>query len=322
MNRTTAWLGGALLVAGIIAAVLFGNLREQREQNAQMLARVTALETARTAPAATFQQAPVVSVDEVAAPTGPPTAPSVAPASTLATGRQEESFFDLIRQTMETPEGQEYTRTMAVMSLQQQYPDLAQALGLTAEEADRLIQMLARHQTRTGVARMGAATSAEDAAARQERMRAIIAQEQAHEAELEALLGSRYRPWKEYQRAAMTRQRENVQRQQTETLRMAVSAPGRPVQDAQFEALRAALQAEEQRIRTETGGASARQQLQRLDDNHRRLIDVASAHLDPAQLEGYRRHLQQQADLSRMMISAMEATESAGTRVASPREAD
>ncbi len=322
MSRSTGWLGGALLVIVIIGAVLFGNLREQRKHNAQLLGRVTALEAARAPAPARLQPAPVVNVGDVAAATGALTAPPAAPADTPAAAGQGESFLEVIRQTMETPEGQEYTRTMLVSSLRRQYPDLAQALGLTEEEADSLIQMLARHQTSAGFARMGAATSAEDASARQERMRAINAQEQAHEAELEALLGSRYMQWKDYQRSATNRQRENLQRQQAEALRMAVSVPGRPVQDAQFEALRAALQAEQRRIQTETGGASARQQLQLLDDNHRRLIDVAAAHLDPAQLEGYRRHLQQEADMTRVMMGTMNAMESAGNRETAPRAAD
>lgn len=319
MNRWTGLLGGALLMIGIVAVVIFGNLRAQREHNAQLLARITALEGAHV-PATIGHAAPLAAINDSAA-----LAATIAPESPAQSGAaaagQAESLLDMIRQTMESQEGQDFRRTMAVMNLRQQHPDLAKALGLAEEEVDRLIEMLARHDTAIGIRRAGVAAGGHDAASRQELMRGIAEQEQSHEAEVEAMLGNKYMQWKDYQRMSAARQREAMQHRQVEQLRTAVSVSGRPVQQAQFDALRAALQAEERRIQVETRGASTRQQLERQAEDHRRLVDVAAAHLDPLQLEGYRRHLQQQSDLMRAIVGAG-AMDAGGGGRAAPRAAD
>jgi hypothetical protein len=123
--------------------------------------------------------------------------------------------------------------------------------------------------------------------------------EQAHEAELLALLGERYPKWKEYERTAGQRQQEEWARREAEQLRSAVSPAGNALNDAQFQSLHAALKAEEQRINQEPGSQSMQQEVQRMTETHRRLIDVASGYLNAQQLEGYRRRLQQQADMAR-----------------------
>lgn len=304
MDKKNAVLGGVLLVIGIVVAVLFIEVKSQRERNAGLLARVTELEAAR------LLAAPVagVTTQPASAPQGGSTGPAEPAAATAAApvpAGEVNPVGEMVRQMIESEEGREYTRSMSVLALKEQYPDLAQALGLTEEQAGKLIDLLARHRVETGVDRMTLIDTPRNRAAAERLARSIAEKDQAKEGELAALLGDKYMQWKDYQRTAADRHREDLQRRQVEQLRTAVSAPGRPVGDAQFSALRAELDAEQQRIQVESRGLGLQQQVARVTDDNQRLLDVASRHLDPVQLESYRRHLRQQADLMRMMAGAM-----------------
>lgn len=302
MNQTSTILGAALLICGIVAVLLSGEVREQRERNALLLARVEALEAARIAPGGPRPMAPVneASVATMPAPIAAATGP--------APGQdgQNVPLAAMLRQSMDTEAGREFTRSMMAMTLAQQYPDVGAELGLGAGQVDRLFQMLARHSTEVGIERVGALTGSADQASREEAMRSLAATEQANEAELSELLGADYPRWKEYQRNATVRQQEESARRQTAELRNAVST-GRPIDDAQFEALRAAIAEEERRIQMESRGLASAQHLQRLSADHQRLADVASRYLDARQLQGYQRHLRQQADMQRVILGALTA---------------
>lgn len=315
MNRLAVVLGGALLVVGIVALVLLGELRSQRAGNAQLAQRVAALEESRRP---SITGAPVVPVPATA--DGPQPAAASPAGAQASPGAEVDSFGTLVRQMLDTDEGREYARSITATALARQYPDLEKELGLTEEEARSLIDLLALQRTQAGSERISLMTGTQDAAARAALSRDINAQVQAHEGEVAALLGDRYPQWKEYQRTAAARQREDTRRRQAEELRRAVSAGGRAVDDAQFDLLRAALQAEEQRIQVESRGFNAQQQLQDLPEQHRRLLDVAAGYLDPAQLDGYRRHLRQQADMARMVVGAMGLTGAA--QATAPQPAD
>lgn len=219
---------------------------------------------------------------------------------------------------MESEEGREATRSMAVLALNEQYADLAQALGLTEEQARQLIDLLASQRVETGMDRVTLINTPGNRAAAERLASNLAEKEQAQEGQIAALLGDKYMQWKDYQRTAANRQREDLQRRQVEQLRTAVSAPGRPVGDAQFSALRAALDAEQQRIQVESRGLGLQQQVARVAEDHQRLLDVAAVHLDPVQLESYRRHLRQQADMMRMMAGAMGAVSGAAAPAPAP----
>lgn len=302
MKQTSSILGAALLICGIVAVLLSGEVREQRERNALLLARVEALEAGRMASSGPRSVATVneTSAAAMAAPIAAVTGPSP--------GQDGENvpFAAMLRQSMDTEAGREFTRTMMATSLAQEYPDVGAELGLSTGQVDRLFQMLARHRTDVGIDRVGMLTGSADRASREEAMRSIAAAEQANEAQLSELLGADYPRWKEYQRNAAVRQREESTRRQTAEFRAAVSA-GRPIDDAQFESLRAAIAEEERRIQMESRGLAGTQQLQRLSADHQRLADVASRYLDAQQLQGYQRHLRQQGDMQRMLLGTLAA---------------
>jgi hypothetical protein len=92
------------------------------------------------------------------------------------------------------------------------------------------------------------------------------------------------------------RQQQEHARVEREELRHAITADGAPLTDPQFELLDAAITAEQKRIDKEFSAMSLKQQTQRRPDTSRRLADVAAPHLNPQQLDRYRRYLQQQQD--------------------------
>jgi hypothetical protein len=79
---------------------------------------------------------------------------------------------------------------------------------------------------------------------------------------------------------------------------------------------REAVEAEQQRFERESPIGSVQQYAQRLPEMNRRLLTVASEHLDADQLEGFQRYLQQQEDVARMMGGMMGGAAGAATPAA------
>lgn len=305
MKRLAMGLAMALLVIGIVAVHLWRELHGERQRTTELAARIATLESARATPISIAEAArPILDVG-AASPAAGSTAPATQPE------RSEANIFLAAREQMlGSPEGREFALTVVRMGLEQQYPDVAKELGLGADEVERLFDLLAKHAIEAGPdlakQQMGATG---DQVALEEMARQIEAKQQANEAELSALLGNRYSKWQEYEQASNERQRDQWTRQGREQLRAAVSPAGNALNDAQFDALHAALDAEEKRINEESRGQSMQQELQRMPETHRRLIEVASGHLNAQQLEGYRRHLRQEAEMSRAIAGAMGAAQ-------------
>jgi hypothetical protein len=298
LQKLSLILGAALLVISIIAAQLWLELRAEREQGRQLLAHAPVQEPAPAAPVA-----------------DPPLAESVAPmpAAPAQSGTRETSpageanqVVAGLQETMNTPQGREFVRTMMVTMLHQEYPDLAKALNLSQAEADKLIDLLAGQRAELGMEAGLRLAGTQDPAARQEQARQLAEKEQAIEAEVAALLGDRYPKWQEYERTAATRRRAQSASQQKNQLRAAIGSRNNPLSDAQFEPLAAALAVEQQRIDQDSRGLSMQQQLQRITEDQRRLADVATVYLNAEQLERYKRHLQQQAQMARAVAGMVD----------------
>jgi hypothetical protein len=303
MKKLAIALGFALLAVGVLWGYLLRESRAERRTTAELESRLAALESGARDSSSSQGTARVPETG------GTPFADGsavIAPAGPQAAGGNVDSMAAAVRQMLNSPQGREFARTTTRMMLEERYPDLARELGLSPEEVDKLLDLMADHATDAGMDRINL-EELPDRAAREDMARQLAQREQAYQGELAALLGGRYEQWKEYERGAMERQRETLARRELEQLRSAVSPAGNAVSDAQLQSLHAALDAEQKRITQESLGQSMQQELQRLTEDHRRLIDVASAHLNAQQLEGYRRHLQQQADMARMMMSAMGA---------------
>jgi hypothetical protein len=139
--------------------------------------------------------------------------------------------------------------------------------------------------------------SAQDREARRRKTR------ETEDAELQALLGSKYVAWKDYQEILPAWVQRN-------DLRAVLDAAGVPVTEAQDDALINALSAEQRIINQTrtftTQGNSNGFLAQYTPENRQRLVDAVAPYMSPQQLDGYKRLLerkaaQEQANLSIQM---------------------
>jgi hypothetical protein len=305
MKKLAIALGGVLVVFSATAAYLWLESAAQHDQNVAAAARVSAAELAQSSGSPALpptQGLPNAVVSSATAP-GNATQVGAATAASAASGTSAAAGTNPLAQAMQqlqnSPEGQEMTRIMVRQMLEQEYEDLAKEMNLSPDKAAKVLDLLAMRRMEQGTDMLSMSNSPQDRAAREQNARALAKREQAFQSELSALLGSSYPKWGEYQTKAAERQRAMYTRMGQEQLRDSINASGTPLTDAQFQYLNKALEAEQSRIDRET--TSVQQQLQRLPETNRRLIEVASAHLNPRQLQQYRQYLQQQQETISMM---------------------
>lgn len=303
MNRLTLAAWAVCLGAAVVAAVLWRDLRVEQQRHAVLQARVAALETGSIGlPAAAVVVPSATSAPAPAAPQPAPGSPAVAP-TTPAAG----SLAAAVQEMINTPGGQEFQRVMLRQSLAAQYPDLQKELGLSPAQADRLLDLLVKQRVdieseRARIARDGSL----DRAAREAQGRRLAEKEQAYQREIATLLGDKNEAWNEYQSASSGRQRQRWERQGVEELRSAISTASNPLSPAMFDPLVKALDGEQKKIDQELRGVSAAGQVQRIEQDQQRLMNVASAYLNADQMQRYRRHLDGRAQMMRAMIGMIE----------------
>jgi hypothetical protein len=303
MKKLATALGMVLILVGTMSVLLWRQLEAERARNAEALIHVTALESmaadhVAATPGGAGAEAPVEL--SAATPSGP--GPGTLAAAGQSSPRGSNPLAAQIEQLRNSAEGREFQQIMMRRMLEEQYPDLAKELDLSPEKAGKLLDLLAKQRADLGSDLLGQQTGgAGDRAAREESARALARKEQAYEGELATLLGDSYKKFKEYQDEAASRQRAQYARQETESLRKAIDSGGAPLTDAQFQYLNSALASEQKRIDATSGGLNMQQQVQRMAEDNRRLVEVAAAHLNPQQLERYKRYLEQRAE----MVGAM-----------------
>lgn len=302
MKVVAAGLAVALLALGMLGGKLWRDLRAARAANQALVAGTLAAPPVQGAPHSEASSL-VVPPQQQAVPPASPAVP------TPGVADADESMADMVKAAgayFDTPEGQELQRAIARQQLQQQYGDIAEKLGLSTAEVEKLLDMLVRHQMIEAPIQMEAMTGGGDGAATDALYRRLALTERTHGMELQELLGDRFPRWLEYQRDAANRQREGLHQRQSQQLRTMITASGRhPLTDPQFEALSAALTAEEQRFDREHMVRTEQEMLAVMDQRARRLGEVAAVHLNSEQLAQYRAYLQQQADTVRAMAGMM-----------------
>jgi hypothetical protein len=295
MKTLAAVLAVALVAIGAAGGKLWRDLRDERAHNRELAATP---QPVKAAPALALP-AP----GHPAPPVAPGETPEVVPAPVKRTvATQAGTMMESTRQLLASPEGQDFQRTMMRTMLAQQYPDLEKALGLTAAQAEALLDLLSKQASADAAEQQQLLAEPEDPAERAALYRRINETERTNEREIEGLLGARYGEWQEYQRAAANRQRDEMQRRQSQLLRAAVSSERNPLGDAQFESLSAALTAEGRRIDEASVGQSMRQQLDGVAERNRRMAAVAADYLNAEQLAQYRAYLEEQAASMRAMM--------------------
>lgn len=303
MKKLVVVLGAGVLVAGIVAGGLWQNLRAQRAHNRELAA-----EAARVEPAPAVQVAqPLPEAPEVPEAPAPAAAPVVAKAEPAAppaappAKAEPAANANPLAAMFDNPQGQEMVRTMMRTVMARMYPDLAEAMDFTPEEASRFLDLLAEQQGSLGtesIAMLGGGMG--DPAAMQETQRKLLAQQEANEAKLAAMLGSKYPRWEEYQSTAAARQQVNQ-------ISASLNAAGHPLSEAQSKALVAALATEtaqaqrDEREWSRTGALQSKnmvaESVQRAGEAQMRMVDAAAPHLNAEQLALYRREVEQQVKM-------------------------
>jgi hypothetical protein len=188
------------------------------------------------------------------------------------------------------------------------YPDFAEQLELTPEQAEQFLDVLARQQLQVSeliAARQGSNPGKYS----QSLLSDLRTMELADDSEQAAVLGSRYPQW-------MQQQEAELQRSPLDKLQGVLALQGNGLATDRVEQMAAALAAEEKRLNqnlphgAQSPGDDPQQQLQRelrhALDNRQQLLKVASAYLDAQQLEIYGQLLEERARIAQQLLRKME----------------
>ncbi len=310
MKTPVAALSAALLFTGVLAAYQWRQLRDEREQNANLLTQLSALQAAQAQLQTQIATptAPVAPLPQTASGKPRPGNDQPQPALPRESNPQTQAALAAIRAQMDSPEGRAMNRANMRMLLPTQYPDLARELNLSPAQVDKLFDMLARQQSDRAytmrsvleASRNGAtpAVAGMEMARKEKQMR------EANDAELQTLLGDKYPAWQAYNQAL-------PERRQVKQLQAVLGSTDDALGDAQAKPLIAALAAEQGRIRQDELNSLAaspqdfsQQRVQRAEDSNRRLADTASAYLTPQQLDSYKHMLDRQLAITRTLAGA------------------
>jgi len=316
MKKLVVILAAALLATGIVTAQLWLQLRDARAQDATLQARVTALEATQLA-ASRLSGLPASAPVPEATPADLKTTDAPRPERTA---ERTAAAIKGIRELISSPDAQEMRRTRLRMALPQRYPDLGKELRLSPEEENKLFDLLASQQSGQVSDLLNAAGGGTTA---QEMQSKAQEKRQANDAELSAMLGSKYPQWQNYQETLPTRQQVNQ-------LQAMLGSGSNSLSDAQAKPLITALAAEKARISQESANSPASnpqefmaQREQRTADSNRRLLAVAATQLNTEQLNDYKRMLDQEQNTARMLGSFMgrqgRAAGQAGAAAGTPR---
>lgn len=231
----------------------------------------------------------------------------VAPTQTNATGTvavpgrdgrpvaQEPAAADLlamVRAQATTPEGLARRRDSSRTTIRMTHPGIEEALGLSPEELDRLIDLLVIHQERSSAVFEAARSSEGGDEMRRQVAAGLEERRRIGDGELEQLLGEKFPAWQDYQQ---TRPAWS----QRQDLRAVLENAGVPLSAQQDRSLIEVMLVEQRSFAQALPPTGASPQS--VSDLHQRLLGAASPILSARQMEGYRELLARQERLRRGM---------------------
>lgn len=313
MKKPVVLWAVATLLATLAVAYVWAQLSAARARGAELSARVTALESAPqpvpTPAVATAQpQSAEVSAAKPAIDVSPAASARVIATPAPAAAEPEPApLMQAMLQAMQASGVMDEERGMMRTMMGEAYPNLASELGLSADEANRFLDLLASQgagSMEDAMAMMEGGPP--DSAARAAVLRRTEERERAQEAQQAAMLGSKYTKWQNYQHLVAAR---NEIRQLTTLL----ATGENPLTDAQAKELLPVLTAEQRRIaQQERDWTKSRAAVQapnlmqayttRMLEVQQREIDVVAKHLTTAQAEQYRRKKEQDLAMTRAMM--------------------
>jgi hypothetical protein len=292
-----------LLVTLYLTGHLWNQIRVERSRLLDLQARMHTAESTAPPPEIAAAPAPVAppapAPIRAAATAQPPptiaasTAPPSGPSATIA-----------IKQALTGSSA----NSMMRMVLLQLYPDVAAELGLSPEETDRLMDVMARQQAATARDTLGLMNGEiADQESVQTVERRLEDNRRAAEADIATLLGNKYADWQRYQ-AKSTARLLVTRLQNALGSSNALSEPQSTTLLAAFTDAQVQLNVD-RRNKPEFVGLTRQDimnnQLAQLDASNQRLFDTAAPILTPSQQDVYKRTLDQTTTMMRTTLRAM-----------------
>jgi hypothetical protein len=317
-----------LAISGIVSAILWGDLRTERQTNAELRSQLA--KSGSVSPASTTSATPAVPAQPVATP--PPEAlpdAPVAAAKPTPPPIESEVFMTAMtaailggttsatggigdRDLLKDPEYRKAQLTQARLKLAQSNPGLVETLGLSRTEADNLFDVMAETQLKltvefTEMVAEAAATPPSIAA-----MRETVS---GREDPAREVLGeARYAQYQEYQRNA------KPVLSRVSSLGYTLNSASQPLNDSQARALAAAILTERQRQEAAAASrpnpnpgvpgnaADTMAEYRRAEEeSRRRVIAAVSPHLDSAQIDVLQKENEQQIASARQIDARLQS---------------
>jgi hypothetical protein len=316
MRSLLSILAGLVVVAGIVSANLWLELRTERHLTEDLRAQLIEERSAARPATLPTQPAPEPASPPVAAQpvdSPPPGANAPDPAQVVRIGGPMPSGArpPTAQQLQADPEYRDALLAQTRLQLQNSYPGLIEELRLSATDADELFNLLAENQVRESAGRINGPINAMDPAIVAEAERLRRENQAKLNASLVALLGDdKYAQYQDYQ--------------QTRGARSTVAAFGntlaqanQPLTAAQARTLLSATATEQQRQQREAQAAARNRasptnaqdqmrlmedQLNRQEESNRRMLALMAPHLSSEQLETLRAQFESQTALTRASL--------------------
>jgi hypothetical protein len=311
MRQLTLVLAILAVFSSSLSVVFWRQLHAERGTSDALRAQLEQSEARAATLAAAARAVPAVTQRQVAGSEAKPAEPAEKPA---ANANSIVSTLLNSNELLKDPEYRKARLAQLRLTLPQSYPGLAEFLGLSADEADKLFALLAENQLEQMSTSLVVGTDGKvDQAQLQERMRVAEQQRAKLNGALASLLGStRAAQYTQYE------QTERSPRMQVANYNRTFESAGMPLSAAQTSAFVEAMKAEQNRQRDDSQAmlrefgptpqfttdpqlrARIQEESSKLQiESNRRLADAAAAFLNPRQVEAMRAQINQQAAITR-----------------------
>jgi hypothetical protein len=291
MKASSALLGIGLVAVSGLAFHFWHKLEDERQQVAILAQKVSERESP-----APIAASPIQTPERTSNDAEPPLQASKEPQLSERADRAAllAKTIEAAKNRLASPEGMALRKANLRQRQGSVYPDVGEALGLTTEEADKLLDLITNQRMRSSSTLVSDSESPQDREARERKER------ETEDAELQTLLGSKYAKWQDY--------RENLPAWvQRSDLRAVLDAAGVPLAKSQDKAVIDALSAE-QRIINHTHASTSQGNSngvlpQYTPENRQRFLDAVAPYLSPQQLDGYKGLLERKATQEQITLA-------------------
>lgn len=294
MNKLVTALAIVLVSGGLFTVHIWRQLDAKRSQVDDLQTRLDKVESG---PRSSAHEASSLGSDQAehataSAPLSSPNMPSSSASMSVAGANTPAQIAERTEAIIGSPENQAKARALYRAQLPVKYPDVAESLGLSKDEAEKLFDLLAKQYDELRRDVRVASTEGETS------LQVIGRKSAEGQNELALLLGDKYAQWKQYLS-------EQPTRQQLRDLAAVLNSSGIPqLTDSQNRSVVYALMEAQKRFEQESmksvPPAEARTRVRNVYSPERnvKLLEAASSYLTAQQLDAYKEMLERQAGLN------------------------